>query len=84
MKTKLLSKSNGKQEAVKRLAGQGEEVQRELIASLTKAEAKHIIEDMFTDDAADLFEEMPAMLVTSLLSNVDKETRNDINKLLKY
>lgn len=30
MKTKLLSKSNGKQEAVKRLAGQGEEVQREL------------------------------------------------------
>ena len=61
-----------------------DEVQRKLIASLTKKEAKYIIEDMFSDDAADLFEEMPAMLVTSLLSNVDKETRNDINILLKY
>lgn len=61
-----------------------DEVQRDLISSLTKKEAKSIIEDMFSDDAADLFEEMPAMLVTSLLSSVDKETRNDINKLLKY
>lgn len=61
-----------------------DEVQRNLIASLTRKEAKSIIEDMFSDDAADLFEEMPAMLVTSLLSSVDKDTRNDINKLLKY
>lgn len=61
-----------------------EEVQRNLIASLTTKESKSIIEDMFTDDAADLFEEMPAILVTSLLSNVNSETRNEINKLLKY
>jgi len=61
-----------------------DEVQRNLITSLTKEEAKNIIEDMFTDDAADLFEEMPAVMVTRLLSNVDKETRADINKLLKY
>ncbi|MDE5888883.1 MAG: magnesium transporter, partial [Bacilli bacterium] len=73
-----------KTKAVDVFVNMDEEVQRELIASLTKTEAKYIIEDMFTDDAADLFEEMPAMLVTSLLSNVDKETRNDINKLLKY
>ena len=61
-----------------------DEVQRNLISSLTKEEAKTIIEDMFTDDAADLFEEMPAVMVTRLLSNVDKDTRADINKLLKY
>lgn len=61
-----------------------DEVQRNLIAKLTRKESKDIIEDMFTDDAADLFEEMPAMMVTSLLSNVSLETRNDINKLLKY
>ena len=61
-----------------------EEVQRNLITSLTKEEAKEIIEDMFTDDAADLFEEMPAVMVTRLLSTVDKETRTDINRLLKY
>lgn len=61
-----------------------EDVQRELISSLTQAESKWLIEDMYTDDAADLFEEMPAIMVTKLLSNVDKETRADINKLLKY
>ncbi len=61
-----------------------DEIQKKLIAELTKKEAKQIIEDMFTDDAVDLFDEMPAMLVTSLLGSVDKETRNDINRLLKY
>lgn len=55
-----------------------------LIQSLTKKESKEIIEDMYTDDAVDLFEEMPAIMVTSLLSNVDPETRKDINFLLKY
>ena len=60
------------------------DTQTNLISSLSKSESKEIIENMFTDDAADLFEEMPAMLVTSLLANVSKETRNDINKLLKY
>ena len=61
-----------------------DEVQRNLITSLTKDEAKTIIEDMFSDDAADLFEEMPAVMVKRLLSNVDKETRAEINKLLRY
>ena len=61
-----------------------DETQQGLIVSLTKKEAKEIIEDMYTDDAADLFEEMPAVMVSSLLSNVDSETRNDINRLLRY
>lgn len=61
-----------------------EEIQRNLITSLTNEEARDIIEDMFSDDAADLFEEMPALLVTKLLSSVKKDTRADINKLLKY
>ena len=61
-----------------------DEKKKNLINSLSQKESKQIIEDMYTDDAADLFEEMPAIMVTSLLSNVDKETRNDINFLLKY
>ena len=60
------------------------DTQTKLITSMSKAESKEIIESMFTDDAADLFEEMPAMMVAGLLSNVDRETRNDINKLLRY
>lgn len=73
-----------KNKAVDVFVNMDDEVQRNLIADLTKKEAKAIIEEMFTDDAVDLFEEMPAMLVTSLLGSVDKETRNDINRLLKY
>lgn len=73
-----------KTKAVDVFVNMDDEVQRNLIAELTKKEAKAIIEEMFTDDAVDLFEEMPAMLVTSLLGSVDKETRNDINRLLKY
>ncbi len=61
-----------------------DEVQKNLIALLTKKEATELIEDMYTDDAVDLFEEMPAIMVNSLLSNVTAETRNDINRLLKY
>ena len=61
-----------------------EDVQMHLITSLTNSEATSIIEDMFTDDAADLFEEMPAVMVSKLLSGVSKETRTQINRLLKY
>ena len=65
-------------------ANMDDDVQRNLISALTSAEATNIIEDMYTDDAADLFEEMPAGMVTKLLSKVSKETRTSINKLLNY
>ena len=61
-----------------------EDVQKRLITSLTSQEQKFIIEDMFTDDAADLFDEMPGSIVSKLLSGVSKETRTTINRLLKY
>ena len=61
-----------------------DEIQKKVISSLTSAESKAIIEDMFTDDAADLFDEIPAIMVRRLLSNIDKNTRAEINKLLKY
>ena len=53
-------------------------------ASLTEAEAADIISDMAADDATDLMDEMPANVVTKLLNKVDKETRREINQLLKY
>ena len=61
-----------------------DDVQKRLITSLTSQEQAFIIEDMFTDDAADLFDEMPASIVSKLLSGVSKETRITINRLLKY
>lgn len=55
-----------------------------LIKTLAKHEVTSLIDSMFADDAADLLGDMPANVVTQLLENVDKETRADINHLLKY
>ena len=61
-----------------------DDVQKNLITSLSNQERNYIIEDMYTDDAADLFDEMPAVIVAKLLDGVSKETRTTINRLLKY
>lgn len=55
-----------------------------LINTLAKQEVTSLIDSMFADDAADLLGDMPANVVTQLLENVDKDTRADINHLLKY
>ena len=60
------------------------DTQTSLISLLSDAEAVNIIEEMATDDATDLIDEMPSNIVTKLLSKVNKETRRDINQLLKY
>jgi len=60
------------------------DLQQSLLVALTSKEAVDIIEDMYSDDAADLFEEMPAGVVQKMLGKVDKSVRDDINALLKY
>ena len=58
--------------------------QQNIITSLSMKEAGTILDNLFADDAGDLIEEMPANIVTKLLKNTTKETRADINFLLKY
>ena len=60
------------------------DTQSTIITSLSDSEAVKIIEEMATDDATDLIDEMPSNVVTKLLSKVSKETRTQINQLLKY
>ncbi len=60
------------------------DTQAKLISMLSDTEAVNIINDMAADDATDLIDEMPANVVKRLLNKVDKETRRDINQLLKY
>lgn len=60
------------------------EDQQLIITSMSDAEAAGIINTMMADDAADLFEEMPANIVKRLLANVSPEARRDINHLLRY
>lgn len=55
-----------------------------IINALTDKEAASIIDNMYADDATDLMDEMPANVVKRLLSITTKETRRDINFLLKY
>ena len=55
-----------------------------IIKALSDKEAGLIIDNMYADDAADLIDEMPSNVVKRLLSNTTKETRCDINNLLKY
>ena len=58
--------------------------QQGIIEALTDREIGGIINDLYSDDAVDLIEEMPARVVKRLLQNADKETRQTINQLLMY
>lgn len=60
------------------------ETQQTIIASITDQEIGPIIEDLFVDDAVDMLEEMPAMVVKRVLKNTKPETRSLINQFLKY
>ena len=60
------------------------ELQETLVKSLSDKEIAYIIEDMYTDDAVDLIDELPANVVEKVLKNSTKETRQLINKLLMY
>lgn len=55
-----------------------------LLNCFTSQEIKYILDSMYTDDAVDLLEDMPANVVNKLLDQVSRDTRADINRLLNY
>ncbi len=60
------------------------EYQELLIQSFSDTELKDILEEMYVNDAVDLLEEMPAIVVQRILRQVDAEKRKDINQILQY
>ncbi len=60
------------------------EEQESIIEKMTDTEIAMIIEDLFVDDAVDLLEELPAIMVKRILKISRPETRNLINKFLSY
>lgn len=58
--------------------------QQYIITSLSEKEAGVVIDNLYSDDAADLLEEMPASVVKKILANARADTRKDINHLLQY
>ena len=58
--------------------------QEEIVGIATDEELKKLIEELSTDDAVDMLEEMPANLVERVLKNANATTRAEINKFLNY
>ena len=61
-----------------------QEVSQNLLTRMSDKEAGAIIDDLYADDAADLLDEMPSMVVKKLLAQSKPETRAAINPLLQY
>lgn len=55
-----------------------------LVKSISDAELKVLIDDLFLDDTVDFLEEVPASVVRRVLTHSDTETRNIINRFLQY
>ena len=55
-----------------------------IVQSITDSEIGRLMDDLFLDDAVDFLEEVPANIVRRVLANTDKETRDLINRFLKY
>ena len=60
------------------------EDQEHIINSITDYELGKIIEDLYVDDAVDMLEELPAIVVKRVLKNAAPETRALINQFLQY
>ncbi len=60
------------------------DAQSSIVDAITNSELKFLMEDMFLDDAVDFLEEVPANVVTRVLAHTNPDTRNLINKFLKY
>ena len=60
------------------------DMQESIIDRMSDTEIAMIIEDLFVDDAVDILEELPAMMVKRILKLSRPETRNLINKFLSY
>ena len=58
--------------------------QEHIINSITDYELGKIIEDLQVDDAVDMLEELPAIVVKRVLQNASPDTRNLINEFLQY
>ncbi len=55
-----------------------------IVQSITDSEIERLMDDLYVDDAVDFLEEVPANIVRRVLANTDKETREIINRFLKY
>ncbi len=58
--------------------------QQHIVISITDRELTSLVDELYIDDAVDFLEEVPANIVHRVLAVTDSETRQTINKFLKY
>ena len=73
-----------KEQAADAFAAMDRDEQELLIKSFTDKELYQMFDELSLDDAADIVSEMPASIVSRILSSTDRSTRHFINKLLLY
>lgn len=83
-KAALFFRTLPKDKAVDTFAELSPEHQEYIINSITDQEVSSIIEDLYVDDAVDMLEELPAIVVKRILKNAKPETRALINQFLNY
>ena len=80
----LLYRMLPKEDAAEVFSEMEHDEQETLIKAFNDREIREVIEEMYVDDAVDMLEEMPAVVVNKILRHADVETRKEINELLKY
>ncbi len=80
----LASRLIPKDKAADVFANMNNTMQSYLVEMFTEKELREILDELFLDDTVDMLEELPANLVTRILSVVDKDTRIQINAILNY
>ncbi len=60
------------------------DMQEALIGSFSDYELRAVMAELFSDDAADLIEEMPDRMVRRILASCPAEMRRSVNQLLNY
>ncbi len=61
-----------------------DDTRNEMVEGFSDAEIVNTLEEISLDDAADMLEDMPASVVKRVLAKSKKDTRDSLNKLLRY
>jgi len=58
--------------------------QTSIINLLSHEEVSELFQEMYTDEAIDILEDLPPKIMTKVIKNTDKKTREKIQKILMY
>jgi len=60
------------------------EIQQEIVMAISNKELFSLIDNLYVDDTVDFLEEVPANVVRRVMAVADPETRETINRFLRY